>query len=95
LGKDSIRPLEVDAQVIAENERTESAFERTSAQLQVLLAVAMQLGGLGVDIIEMSPGHPGLPFNKFSLHISSYRSSQASRQKRRIISRGQIFAQSG
>jgi hypothetical protein len=56
--------------------RAESAFERTSAQLQVLLAVAMQLGGLGIDVIEMSPGHPGLPFNnRFSLHISSYRSS--------------------
>ena len=72
MGKDSIRPLEVDAQVIAENERTESAFERASAQLQVLLVVAMQLGCLGVDVIEMSPRHPGLPFNKFSFHLSSY-----------------------
>jgi len=58
LRKNSICHLKVDAQIIAEDERAEPSFKRTSAQLKVLLPVAMQLGRLGINVTEMSPVYP-------------------------------------
>jgi hypothetical protein len=58
LRKNPICHLKVDTEVVAEVERAEPSFKRTAAQLQVLLAVAMQLGRLGVNVIEVSSMYP-------------------------------------